>query len=64
MNESDMSKTFSKKLNVGTVIAGKFKLLEKIGSGTFGMVFKTQNLKNGELIATKFEKRDDNEKGV
>ncbi|CAD8054365.1 unnamed protein product [Paramecium sonneborni] len=64
MNDGDNSKMFSKKLNPGTVIAGKYKLLEKIGAGSFGMVFKTQNLKNGELIATKFEKRDESQKGV
>lgn len=41
MNDGDNSKMFSKKLNPGTVIAGKYKLLEKIGAGSFGMVFKT-----------------------
>ncbi|CAK89147.1 unnamed protein product (macronuclear) [Paramecium tetraurelia] len=53
-----------KKLTAGMVIAGKYKLLEKIGAGSFGMVFKSQYLKNGDLVAAKFEKRDDSQKGV
>ncbi|CAD8078093.1 unnamed protein product [Paramecium primaurelia] len=53
-----------KKLIAGMVIAGKYKLLEKIGAGSFGMVFKSQFLKNGDLVAAKFEKRDDSQKGV
>lgn len=64
MDESAITKNASKKLNPGTVIAGKYKLLEKIGAGSFGMVFKSQNLKNGDLVAAKFEKRDDSAKGV
>lgn len=44
---------------MGNVLAGRFKLLEKIGSGSFGFVYKTHNLKNGELVATKFEVRED-----
>ena len=46
------------------VIAGKYKLIEKIGAGSFGTVFKCQYLKNGDLVAAKFEKRDDSQKGV
>lgn len=37
----DAIRNNSKKLNIGTVIAGKYKLLEKIGAGSFGMVFRT-----------------------
>jgi casein kinase 1 len=37
----DSLKHESKKLTLGTVIAGKYKLLEKIGAGSFGSVFKT-----------------------
>lgn len=48
-----------RRLNVGSVLAGKYKLIEKIGAGSFGMVFKTQNLKSGEFVAAKFEKRED-----
>lgn len=60
----DSLKRESKKLTIGTVIAGKYKLIEKIGAGSFGSVFKTQNLKNGDMVAAKFEKRNDHEKGV
>ncbi|CAD8094390.1 unnamed protein product [Paramecium sonneborni] len=62
MDEAVVQK--QKKLTVGMVIAGKYKLLEKIGAGSFGMVFKSQYLKNGDLVAAKFEKRDDSQKGV
>ena len=44
---------------MGNIFAGRFKLLEKIGSGSFGSVYKTHNLKNGEIVATKFEVRED-----
>ena len=60
----DSLKRESKKLTIGTVIAGKYKLIEKIGAGSFGSVFRTQNLKNGGMVAAKFEKRNDHEKGV
>jgi hypothetical protein len=33
-------------------------LLEKIGEGSFGSIFKTENLDTGDFCATKFEKRE------
>lgn len=50
----------SGKLAVGQTIAHKFKLLDKVGQGSFGMIFKTENLETGDIFATKFEKREDN----
>lgn len=55
MDEANASHVVKKKLNPGTIIAGKYKLMERIGAGSFGTVFKTQNLKNGESVAAKFE---------
>ncbi|CAD8181110.1 unnamed protein product [Paramecium octaurelia] len=52
------------KLSVGQIIAQKFKLIDKVGQGSFGMIFKTENLETGDIFATKFEKRDENSNGV
>ena len=35
----------------------KFELSEKIGSGSFGEIFFTRNIKTGENLATKSEKK-------
>jgi serine/threonine protein kinase len=40
------------------VIGNKFKLEDKIGQGSFGMIFKCLNLENGEHSAIKLEKRN------
>jgi len=42
-------------MEMGTVIANKYKLIEKIGNGSFGFVFKAITIKNGSLVAIKFE---------
>lgn len=55
----DEASSPNRKLVPGSVMCGKYKLLEKIGAGSFGMVFKTQNLKNGEFVAAKFERREE-----
>lgn len=52
------------KLVAGQIIAGKFKLIEKVGQGSFGMIFKTENMETGEIFATKFEKKEDNSSGM
>lgn len=45
-------------------MAGRFKLQEKIGQGSFGSIFKTENMETGDICATKFEKREDNQGGI
>ncbi|CAD8099129.1 unnamed protein product [Paramecium sonneborni] len=52
------------KLSVGQIIAQKFKLIDKVGQGSFGMIFKTENLETGDIFATKFEKREENQNGM
>ena len=37
----DENQSSSRRLVPGKVIGGKYKLLEKIGSGSFGSVYKT-----------------------
>ena len=37
------------------IIGKKYKLLEKIGEGSFGVIFKGQNIRTGELVAIKME---------
>lgn len=54
----------SRAIGKGSMIAGKYKLLEKIGRGTFGQVFKVQNVKNGELLAAKIETKTANNDGL
>ena len=46
------------KMAMGTVIANKYKLIEQIGNGSFGFVFKVITIKNGSLVAIKFEDYD------
>jgi len=40
------------------VLGKKYKILEKIGNGKFGIVYKGINLKSGETIAIKTEKKN------
>ena len=40
------------------VLNKKYKILEKIGNGKFGTVYKGINLKNGEQIAIKTENKN------
>lgn len=42
-------------MSMGSVIANKYKLLEQIGNGSFGFVYKAISLKNTSLVAIKFE---------
>ena len=39
----------------GSTIANKYKLLEKIGEGSFGFIFKGVNMRTSELVAVKME---------
>ena len=44
------------------IIGKKYKLLEKIGEGSFGLIFKGQNIRTGELVAIKMESIESNTK--
>jgi len=39
------------------ILAKKYKILDKIGNGKFGIVYKGINLKSGESVAIKTEKK-------
>jgi len=40
------------------IISNKYEILEKIGEGTFGKVFKGKNIRSGENIAIKIQHKD------
>jgi serine/threonine protein kinase len=42
------------------LINNKYKIFDKIGSGSFGSVYKAQNVRTEEFVAIKIEKIDDN----
>lgn len=42
----------------------KYKKMEKLGEGTYGVVYKAQNLVTGELVAIKKIKLDKEDDGV
>ena len=37
------------------IIANKYKLIEKIDSGSFGKIYKAQNIRSDEYVAVKIE---------
>ncbi len=39
---------------IGKIFFNKFKVIKKIGQGSFGQVFQGVNLKNNEQVALKF----------
>jgi serine/threonine protein kinase len=47
-------------INVGDIIAGRFKLVKRIGTGSFGDIYSAVNLDNKktpvDFVAVKFEK--------
>ena len=51
-----------KTIDFNKVIGQKYKLIEQIGKGNFGLVFKAINIKNNELVAVKIEDRLANKK--
>ncbi|CAD8097773.1 unnamed protein product [Paramecium sonneborni] len=64
-NPSSQQDQFQQKLLYpGQIIAGRFKLIEKIGQGSFGSIFKTENIETGEICASKFEKRESSKNNV
>lgn len=46
------------------MIANKYKLIEKINEGTFGTVFKAENVRTTEMVAIKFENKSDEIKSL
>jgi serine/threonine protein kinase len=42
------------------LIGNKYRLVEKIGEGSFGCVYKSQNIRTREMVAIKVEKRSSN----
>ncbi|CAD8126886.1 unnamed protein product [Paramecium sonneborni] len=74
MNQSQMLTTHkstkkdtgenNNKLSSGSIVATKFRLIDKVGQGSFGMIYKTENMESGDIFATKFEKRDENSSGM
>ena len=44
------------------IIGNKYKLLGKIGEGSFGEIYKGQNIRTGELVAIKMETIESNTK--
>jgi serine/threonine protein kinase len=42
------------------LIGNKYRLVEKIGEGCFGSIYKSENIRTRELVAIKVEKRSDN----
>ncbi|CAD8181495.1 unnamed protein product [Paramecium octaurelia] len=58
-NPSSQQDKFQQKLLYpGQIVAGRFKLIEKVGQGSFGSIFKTENIETGEICASKFERRE------
>jgi serine/threonine protein kinase len=43
---------------MSTIIANKYQILEKLGEGSFGKVFKGQNIRSKEEIAIKIQYKD------
>jgi serine/threonine protein kinase len=45
-----------------SLIGNKYKLLEKIGEGSFGSIYKGENIRTHELVAIKVEPINNNTK--
>jgi len=46
------------------MIANKYKLLNKLSQGSFGQVYKAENIRTGELVAIKIEPKSDDNKSI
>ena len=44
------------------IIQNKYKLIEKIGQGSFGSIYKGENIRTNELVAIKIEPIKNNTK--
>ena len=42
-------------MSILILIGNKYKILEKIGSGSFGTIYKGENIRNKEQVAIKVE---------
>lgn len=40
-----------------------YQILQKIGEGTYGVVYKAKNLKNGDIVALKSIRLDSEDEG-
>lgn len=49
-----------KEYNMNDLIGNKYRLVEKIGEGCFGSVYKAKNIRTNESVAIKVEKTNDN----
>jgi serine/threonine protein kinase len=45
-------------INDATIIKRKYQLIERIGNGHFGVVYKARHVKNGSLVAVKMEREN------
>jgi serine/threonine protein kinase len=42
------------------ILANKYEIIKKISEGSFGSVYKAKNIRTGELVAIKIERKNDN----
>jgi len=42
------------------ILANKYEILKRISEGSFGSVYKAKNIRTGELVAIKIERKNDN----
>ncbi len=47
-------------VRMNIIINGQFKIIKKIGHGSFGKIYKGQNINNNEYVAIKIEKKKKN----
>jgi serine/threonine protein kinase len=50
--------------NISVVIANKYRIIEEIGKGAFGTVYKGEHVKTNTLVAIKLEQKDNEYKTI